>query len=969
MKVKGIGTFVIVLISWQLVLPPASVCAAVSPLAAEFLCERGISFFHQSQTEKALIEFRKALMANPNSAEARRYIELIKSRTAQGAAGKTVLQREQEVRVYEAAGDPGAVSTRARPVRRRRKKVIWRLEKKMQEMVDAVLAEKRLGEQPIAAADRMDLAVPQGVAASLGVPVVPSREIVVDIRDLDREVSFHEIDVAVGDTVVIRAENLKRFLTVDPGYLDVMRQGPDVVHASPREMGTTIFYVWSQEGRTGFRFNINPPRWQEVWARQIEERQQASDLPESFRLTYALEGNSTYSGRRFGSATRDAHTYFYNATASGDTPFGRIDAAVQGTRTNDKAYYIPNVRMSLTDGHYGTLKDIDIRWFDFGSSFSAFGFPGTTLRGVRVDAPMFNRALNYTAFWGALPAGDYSHLSASSGLSKTKKAWLEGIGLSYDLGQLMNVKTFFAHSYGSERTQPVLTGDAFGLGFHSLGGGRWSWDAEMSSDTEHVSYTARTSWNLPKLNIALSMADLNKGQSSIFGGTPAGGSIGGSLNLVYRPVPELTISEAFSGNRDRYFFNPDSPSRPNYNSNTRAIWTVDPHTDIELGYVYDDRKGSNVPSVTETKELIFRKRLFFIRRLSSFLSYQNNRTKNYDSPAQDFNNNRILMGVSFRVLHDLYFYYRKEFNLLHNKFTGERAQPHAQEMGLNYFRQIGDSPFYGRARLYFRDEEDTESTLSYLSGEDRLEGEGELTYRPHPDRETFVRLRVANIWAEKAGAAKNMDVDLSWGVRMAWDTGARWLTRGAFNGHVYKDINGDGRRQEDEGGVEGVRVRAGDQDCMTNAFGYFYLPDIVGPRVRVVIDPGTLPSGYSSTSSPKKEVEVIHMATRRVDFGIATRTEISGLVFVDKNGSGTYDSGDEPLEGVTLILDGKFKTASGRLGEYRFRNLSPGDHSVAINLKSVPVAYLPQVPVRKVVTVLEGAELAYHIPLSRQEKK
>ncbi len=968
LKRKKITTLLTVLLSLQFGLAPTPVHATASPQIAEFLCERGVFLFDQDQTAKALVEFEKALLANPHSVEALRYIELIKRRTA-GEPGGVRLPATQAQRVITQRERLDVAPSPPRPGDRRpHRKIIWRLEKKMKEVAEAVVAEKKLTQAGLAVAPELQ-PIPQGVVALLGLPVVPPKEFVVDLRETDTTEPVREMEVAVQDIVIIRAQHVERYLATDPGYLEVTRTGPDAVRVVPKELGKTVFYVWSEQGRTGFKFLIGPQRWQEAWARQIEERQREARLPESFKLSYSIEGDSLYTGRRAGTSKRQSHTYLYTSSAIGETPFGRFDAAVQASRTLNKAYYIPNIRMGLSDAHYGTLRDIDIRWFDFTSSFTSFGFPSSSLRGVRLSAPMFDRRLRYTTFWGAIPAGDYSQLSTQSGLSKSKEAWLEGIGLSYDLGRLLNAKAFFAHSYGSERTQPVVTSDTWGVGLHGRGGGIWNWGAEMASDTRHLSYTARTGLNLPKLNIALSMTEFNENFASVFGGQSIGGSISGALNIAYRPAPQLTISEAFSGSRDRAFFNPEDPTRPNYNSDTHVTWTPDMHTDVEIGYGYDDRTGSNAPSKTETKEVTVRRRLFAFRRLSTYLSFQNSKSKNTTSPAQDFNNNRVLMGLNFRLLSDLYCYYRKEFNFLRNKFSGERAEPQAQEVGLSFYRQIGATPFYGRARLYYRDEEDTESSLSYLSGEDRLEGEGEVTYKPNPDSETFVRLRVANVWAERTGVAKHVDLDLSWGMRIVWDTGCRWFTRGAFNGIVYKDVNADAVKQESEEGVPDVRVRVGGKEVVTNAYGYYYISDIVGPSALVRLDTGSLPRGFAPTSDAKREEEVFYLATRRVDFGIATRTEVSGIVFVDKNKNGTYDGGDEPMEGVVLILDGKFKTVSSRLGEYTFRNISPGEHTVTLNLRSVPVAYIPQVPVKSVVTVVEGAVFAYHIPLQIQGKE
>ncbi|MGE5279662.1 MAG: pilus assembly protein N-terminal domain-containing protein, partial [Deltaproteobacteria bacterium] len=362
---KIITTFFILLISLQFVLP--SPAYAASPQIADFLCERGITLFNQDRLDNALLEFQKALLANPNSGEARRYIGLIQDR--QRAAQKpapVAVEREQ------AAFSPPQPPVASRP----RNKVIWRLERKMQEVVDAVVAEKRMeGEGIPSGVGAAQVPVPAPVAAALGIPVVPPQEVTVDLRQIERTAAAHELQVSVNDIVTFRSDRIVRYVAVDPQRLEVTRLGPESLRVVPQAMGSTVLQVWDTGGRCTFAFTVGPQRWQEAWDRRIEERRQSAELPESLRLTYSIEGDSTYGGRRFGTSKRDSHTYLYSATASQQTPFGQYDGAVQASRTNAGEVYIPNVRMSLTRAHYGTLKDIDIRWFDFSSFFTAFGFP------------------------------------------------------------------------------------------------------------------------------------------------------------------------------------------------------------------------------------------------------------------------------------------------------------------------------------------------------------------------------------------------------------------------------------------------------------------------------------------------------------------------------------------------------------------------------------------------------------------
>ena len=695
-----------------------------------------------------------------------------------------------------------------------------------------------------------------------------------------------------------------------------------------------------------------------------QEKLRQENLPESFKLSYSIDSDSFMSGRGVADLQRQSLNYGYSSSLIGQTPYGNVDAAVAGNRTSSGTYRVSNVRAGLTNGHYDQFKDFTIRALDFTPVFPSYGFPSSDLRGILLSAPMFNKTLSYTSFWGAIPGGDFTQLAQSSGLSPTKKAWLEGIGVNYKPARYINFKSFYAHSYGPERSQPVLTSDVSGFGMDYLLG-HFNLDAQMAYDhLESISYSAMASMTLPKLRVGFTTTDSDKKFASLLGGNPGGGSMNQALTINYRPVSDVTISNSFSATLDKVFGNPNEPGRRNYNSNTRLNWEIDPHNELQLGYTFDDQIGSISPAVVETKEVTFRRKIFLFRKLGTFLSYQNSKSKNYSSSAQDFNNNRIIAGVSARLVYDIYGYYRKELNLIRNKFSNEEVFPTAQEIGLNYNRQIFKTPFYTNLRLSYRDEENTDSVLSFMSGEDRLEGAAELTFKPTPNNEAFIRGRISDIWAEKAGVVKHFDFDLSWGMRLLWDTAFRWQSVGSFCGYVFYDQSGDGSRQSYERGVKGAVVKASDgKTCVTNAAGFYKISHISGKETTLSLDLSTIPKGYSPTTSAMLGVDIVHARTKRVDFGITTRSEISGLIFNDKNNNGAYDPGEEGVGNVVILLDDKTRAVSSPLGEYMLRKLTPGGHILKLDLRSLPLKFIPKVPVIKTVKVLEGAAFVYNIPL------
>ena len=191
----------------------------------------------------------------------------------------------------------------------------------------------------------------------------------------------------------------------------------------------------------------------------------------------------------------------------------------------------------------------------------------------------------------------------------------------------------------------------------------------------------------------------------------------------------------------------------------------------------------------------------------------------------------------------------------------------------------------------------------------------------------------------------------------------RWLLK-TYDGEVYNLAV----LPFDEGGA-GVTIKAPDgKTSVTDARGFYKISGIIGKTAAIELDLKTLPKGYSPTTSPKRDVDIVHAKTKRIDFGITARCEVSGLVFYDKNNNGVYDPGEGPIKGVVIILDDKQKMATTLLGEYMFRKLSPGDHTLKLDLKTLPVKFIPKVPVIKKIKVIEGTGFVYNIPLQLQEK-
>jgi hypothetical protein len=318
------------------------------------------------------------------------------------------------------------------------------------------------------------------------------------------------------------------------------------------------------------------------------------------------------------------------------------------------------------------------------------------------------------------------------------------------------------------------------------------------------------------------------------------------------------------------------------------------------------------------------------------------------------------------LIGQLYYYANKELNWLNAKDSGIHSKPNAFETGLDLNSQILNSPFYGDFRLTYRDEEDTDSPLSFFSGEDYVEWFGEITYRPRPDFEVYCSARVRNIWGDKPSIVKRTDATLYAGLRYTWDTGVHWNPVGSIRGYAFKDFNYDGLRQNDEPPVEGIKIFLGkNKPQITDNFGEYIFSKVRARKVTVTLDTTSIPPGFVLTTPASQEVAISQSGVVEVNFGLASRTEISGIIFEDANNNSKFDEKEKGLKGVVINLEDGTKVVTNEAGRYTFNKAKIGKHTLKLDLESVPSNYIPTVPISKEIDLSEGATYIYNIPLNK----
>jgi len=904
-----------------------------SSMMPEFLCEIGMKFYKQGKYDDALHEFRKALLVQPAYQPALEYIRLIQ--------GKQELKEEKAISgPVTPTIIPGAIKEKEKP---------WAIFEKASR-------EKKATIYPAAP-----------VVTGFTETGVPTEKLVLPlpaILRLDSSLAqvLQPIEIEQGKSILIEGNGIQRFLVTQPDILTVEKKGANELWVKGNNIGYTYLYVWDSNGRWTTEFlgvSAIPegPTYEELLRRKEE-------IARNFKLRYTLDWSSYETGRRLDrdSLKRSSYSYTHGLSLTGQTPYGNFDSGASIRRlktTTDLTYF----SFGLTDGSIGPFKGFSLHGFDYTPYFSNLVLPGVNLRGGILNSPVFDKKLDYTVFWGRESGGRYGNLSP--GLYKSKHSFLDGFNLNYSPVKQQNYKFSLAHGWGRDRLDSL---NAYGydlLSTWNFAGGGLTY--EIANDSEAFAHLVNFRYIKPKINLSTELRDIDKNFNSMTGMGWRDGELGGLFNLNYRPTKNLNMLSRLDLYRDRLYPAEDNYHRLNEDFNWNTTYTIDPSSSLNLNYALQNQLGRISQNRYQNAGLGINKTIKFINKdISTYAGYARQENKSYTSHSLDYINNRFSSGIRFSLLGELYYYLSKELNWLEETYTATHIRPVALEQGLDWTDQIGRIPLYGTFRMTYRDEEDATSAVGLLSGEDYLEGYLELSYRPGNGSEIFGSSRVRNSWADSPGIAKRMEASFYGGMRYLWDTGIKWESVGNIEGLVFKDFNSDGLRQRDEPPVAGVKLWLGkDKSQVTDIFGYYKFKNIKARKAYINIDASTIPAGFVLTVPFTQETSILHHQNAQINFGIISRSEIAGLVFEDVDGDGQYSKDDIAVKDAVIILEDGQKAATDSSGKYTFSHAAVGDHTLNLDLKSLPIYYLPGTPITKKITLFEGVTYVYNIPLKR----
>ena len=172
----------------------------------------------------------------------------------------------------------------------------------------------------------------------------------------------------------------------------------------------------------------------------------------------------------------------------------------------------------------------------------------------------------------------------------------------------------------------------------------------------------------------------------------------------------------------------------------------------------------------------------------------------------------------------------------------------------------------------------------------------------------------------------------------------RTIGDASLGGVVWNDRDGSA-----EVGVAGVQIdvvwnnAAGDVTLAapTDAFGRWEIENLPPGIYRTAIDGLSLPAGMSSTTDASLPVVLAPGGSGTTDFGIALLLRVGSRAWIDRNGNGRVDEGEQGVPGVLVNMYSEIGslvafTETDGGGSYSFSDVLPGRYFVQLDYQSIP---------------------------------
>ena len=763
-----------------------------------------------------------------------------------------------------------------------------------------------------------------------------------------------DLQIDKGSSLVLEGRDIDRFLVITPGILDIERLDRDRLRLTAMQVGTTFIHVWDNRGRWTFNVQVKFPQLSDEIKPEVPTVEKHAD---PFRFTYSMDGGSLYLGKDIQSAKRDSLNMQQTLAIKGETPVGIVDGAV-GYYKFKESTEATNYTVGLSGVKGLGFSNVNFRGYDAVKYFSALTFPGQYFRGFLMEGNTWNDHLGMVYLHGQ-DRFTYSYISP--GIVEDRRSYVEGARVTVNPYAENQYTVNYARGYGEAR-QTFLKNEVYSVEAQRridpvlLKG-------EVATNKDTLAETLSARMGNEGRSFYAHFRDIDKDFTTVTSLPSNQGEVGVDLGTEL-DYEFMRINTSLDLYRDRFLPNADNPRSLNYDWNGAVTVPISESLSLLSTAYYLDTPGELSPrqNFRWMNTLSKRFKVLNDRDLTMFIgaSYHRNRLK--ETPVSEYDRYSATSGLQINLIEHLNYFANYEYSWVDELLTGNVTQPGVLNTGLSYSRELTKKTSMSSS-FYYRDEQNALGVNSFLAGEDSITGSLGFNYRPRDGSELFLDGRLRNVWKENPDNPAYNEIDVRWGVRSAWDLPFSWSPVGKIQGVVFKDLDADGYRGPQEPGIAGVHIRVGKKEVVSDKNGR-YKARLMAKEVVVSADAVTIPNGYVLTTPPIREVKIPY--SKDIDFGFTAQSGIYGIFYYDLNKDHKPSEGDEFIQKAKIVLDGINVEASDYDGTYFFKNVSPGRHTLRIDVPSLPFEYLPLVKLSNSVDITEGTVYVFHVPLSKK---
>ena len=923
-----------------------------------YYLSKGVEAFRKRDYKKAIYDFNIAIIFYPDSKEANWYLQIL---------GRPLPQPQA------IASSPGVKSPNTIDIEELSASVI--ASKAKQSFKMATSPEAQVVPQPQAAVSSVQPQEPQQAAVIPQPPPVISQGAIYVTAPKAKmpvaEISLSQISnngqlnpklqIELNSSVILDGKDIRRFLVVNEGFVTVKSIDADRLEMDAQKIGNTFLHIWDNYGRHTFYVEVVFPK--SVNPSNMSQAVSGVQHGEPFKVVYTNDWDTEYSGKNISDIKRQSYNFNQTLTVTGETPYGFFDTSGSYTDTDSISsfdYYTIGLSQIPLEG----TSNFNLRGFDATRYLSPLTMPSTGLRGAFADVDLMGDVLGLSVSHGQ-EQETLGFISLGQQTQVTN-SYIDAVKLTLFPKSNSDQYSFnFATAYGPDQPK-YLADHVYSVeGLHRFND-YLTLNAEQATDSRDNAELASLKWQDGNFRSGLNFRNVDKNYTTVSSLPQYQGETEADWTTEshFKNIMESTFVEAY---RDRIDSNPDNPSALNYDANGQLRVEITKNFWSDSNFNYMDNAGEASP----TSSLGLNERLSRSFGIWNSLQgtvfggvgYQDSHSMNMN--LYNYNRENVIGGFQLPLTRQLSFNSSYEYDWIDQPHSGGNSNAGIINAGLGYQKQITQKLSFNSS-VNFHDELGVKANNnSFFSGEENVNVMAGLNYSPTPDMSIFGDC-VASQDLYHTGNPSLEDIGIHVGMRITFGGATYWDPLGTVYGIVFKDRNGDGKFVSGDEGIPGVKVKVGDKVAITDKYGHYSI-QIRAKSVDVVPVLDTVPGGLLFSTPQSLHVPVFQGRKSKADFGLISQTGIFGLVFVSKHGTNVPNEGDRFIGKVEVVLDGKIIQKSDSNGAFYFRKATPGEHTISININSIPLNMVPLVKLQNKIDVGEGINYPFNIPLQIKE--